>query len=256
MGILNTTPDSFSDGGRYANLDDAIRRAEVMILDGADIIDIGGESTRPFALPVSLDEELDRTIPLVEKLQGYGVALSVDTSKPDVMKAALAAGADMINDIWAFRQPGALDAVRASDCALCVMHMHRDPSSMQDAPFVDNAIEAVIDFLSRHVDVLLEAGIQRERICVDPGFGFGKSVDQNYALLKHLKKLALGYPLLAGLSRKSMLRDKTGRSALDSLSSSVAAAVLAVDRGASIVRVHDVAETRDALTIWEALMAA
>lgn len=256
MGIINTTPDSFSDGGRYVDLDAAMRRADAMIADGADIIDIGGESTRPFAPPVSLNEELDRTIPLLEKLQGHGVALSIDTYKPEVMSAALTAGADMINDIRALRQPGAIETVRESNCGLCVMHMHGDPTSMQSEPCVDNVIEKVTDFLAKRTNTLLENGVERERICVDPGFGFGKTIEQNYALLKHLELTASSYPLLAGMSRKSMLRDKTGRAPLDNLSSSVAAAVLAVERGAAIVRVHDVAETRDALNIWEALQAA
>ena len=256
MGIVNTTPDSFSDGGRYVDLDAAMRRVDAMIADGADIIDIGGESTRPFAPPVSLDEELDRTIPLLEKLRDHGVPLSVDTYKPAVMAAALAAGADMINDIWALRQPGAIEAIRDSNCGLCVMHMHGEPESMQNRSFVDDVVAEVTNFLERRVDTLLKSGIQTERICVDPGFGFGKSVEQNYALLKHLELTRVGYPLLAGVSRKSMLRKKTGRTPQDCLSSSVTAAVIAVERGAAIVRVHDVAETRDALSILEALQAA
>jgi dihydropteroate synthase len=256
MGIVNTTPDSFSDGGRYVDLDAAMRRVDAMIADGADIIDIGGESTRPFAPPVSLDEELDRTIPLLEKLRDHGVPLSVDTYKPAVMAAALAAGADMINDIWALRQPGAIEAIRDSNCGLCVMHMHGEPESMQNRSFVDDVVAEVTNFLERRVDILLKSGIQTERICVDPGFGFGKSVEQNYALLKHLELTRVGYPLLAGVSRKAMLRKKTGRTPQDCLSSSVTAAVIAVERGAAIVRVHDVAQTRDALSILEALQAA
>jgi dihydropteroate synthase len=256
MGIVNTTPDSFSDGGSFANLISAIRHVDQLIAEGADVIDIGGESTRPSAPEVSLDEELDRVIPLVEKIRGCDAAISIDTYKPEVMSEALAAGADMINDIWAFRQPRAIDAVRDSNCGLCVMHMHGRPSIMQAAPFVEHIVDEVRDFLATRVDDLLDAGLQANRICLDPGFGFGKSVEQNYVLLKHLQTTSLGFPILVGMSRKSMLKNKTDTAPRDRVASSIAAAVLAVERGAAIVRVHDVAATRGALTVWEAMQAA
>ncbi|MBV8628655.1 MAG: dihydropteroate synthase [Paraburkholderia sp.] len=262
MGILNVTPDSFSDGGRYAARGDALRQAERMMLDGADIIDIGGESTRPGAPPVPLDEELERVIPLVERLRGANVPLSIDTYKPDVMRHALAAGADLINDIWGFRMPGAIDAVRDSQCGLCVMHMQGEPQTMQtgETAYVDVARE-VRDFLAQRVAILTAAGVAKSRISVDPGFGFGKAVvEHNYALLAHLRDTApradKPYPILAGMSRKSMLGAVTGRAAPERVAASVAAAVCAAERGAAIIRVHDVAETVDALKIWAAMRDA
>ncbi len=262
MGILNATPDSFSDGGKYVARDDALRRAERMMLDGVDIIDIGGESTRPGAPPVSLDEELERVVPLVEQLRGANVPLSIDTYKPDVMRHALAAGADMINDIWGLRMPGALDAVRDSQCGLCVMHMLGEPQTMQlGEPDYRDVVAEVRQFLEARVAALEAAGIAKARISVDPGFGFGKAVvEHNYALLAHLRDTAppapRPYPVLAGMSRKSMLGALIGRPAPERVAASVAAAVCAAERGAAIIRVHDVPETVDALKIWAAVRDA
>jgi dihydropteroate synthase len=262
MGILNVTPDSFSDGGQFAMRGDALRQAERMMLDGADIIDIGGESTRPGAPPVPLDEELERVIPLVEQLRGAQVPLSVDTYKPEVMRHALAAGADLINDIWGFRMPGAIDAVRDSQCGLCVMHMLGEPQTMQlGEPVYRDVVSEVRAFLEERVVALTQAGVAKRRISVDPGFGFGKAViEHNYALLAHLPDTAPRaeppFPILAGMSRKSMLGAVTGRAAPERVAASVAAAVCAAERGAAIVRVHDVAQTVDALKIWAAMRDA
>lgn len=262
MGILNVTPDSFSDGGQYAMHGDALRQAERMMLEGADIIDIGGESTRPGAPPVPLDEELERVIPLIEQLRGANVPLSVDTYKPEMMRRALNAGADLINDIWGFRMPGAIDAVRDSDCGLCVMHMLGEPQTMQlGEPAYGDVVSEVSEFLNERVTALRQAGIARERISVDPGFGFGKAVvEHNYALLVRLADSAPPadppYPILAGMSRKSMIGAVTGRPAAERVAGSVAAAVLAAERGAAILRVHDVAQTVDALKVWAALRDA
>jgi dihydropteroate synthase len=262
MGILNVTPDSFSDGGQFAMRGDALRQAERMMLDGADIIDIGGESTRPGAPPVPLDEELERVIPLVEQLRGAQLPLSVDTYKPEVMRHALAAGADLINDIWGFRMPGAIDAVRDSQCGLCVMHMLGEPQTMQlGEPVYRDVVSEVRAFLEERVVALTQAGVAKRRISVDPGFGFGKAViEHNYALLAHLPDTAPRaeppFPILAGMSRKSMLGAVTGRAAPERLAASVAAAVCAAERGAAIVRVHDVAQTVDALKIWAAMRDA
>ncbi len=266
MGILNVTPDSFSDGGRYVVRDAAIRQAEKMLADGVDIIDIGGESTRPGAPPVPVDEELERVVPVVEALVTAGVPLSIDTYKPEVMRATLAAGADLINDIWGFRRPGALDAVRESQCGLCVMHMLGEPQTMQRAEIdYEDVVADVRAFLQGRVEALIEAGIARARISVDPGFGFGKATrEHNYALLARLRETAprpaageAPYPILAGMSRKSMLGVVTGRSSpAERVAASIAAAVCAVERGAAIVRVHDVAETVDALKVWAAVREA
>ncbi|MFM0072272.1 dihydropteroate synthase [Paraburkholderia sediminicola] len=262
MGILNVTPDSFSDGGQYAMRGDALRQAERMLLDGADIIDIGGESTRPGAPPVPLDEELERVIPLVELLRGANVPLSVDTYKPEVMRHALTAGADLINDIWGFRMPGAVDAVRDSECGLCVMHMLGEPRTMQlGEPVYDDVVSEVRQFLEERVATLKQAGIARARISVDPGFGFGKAViEHNYALLAHLPDTAPRaeppYPILAGMSRKSMIGAVVGRPAPERVAGSIAAAVCAAGRGAAILRVHDVAQTVDALKVWAAMRDA
>ncbi|WP_409932388.1 dihydropteroate synthase [Paraburkholderia sp. BCC1886] len=262
MGILNVTPDSFSDGGQYAMHGDALRQAELMLLDGADIIDIGGESTRPGAPPVPLDEELARILPLVEILRGANVPLSIDTYKPEVMRHALSAGADLINDIWGFRMPGAIDAVRDSNCGLCVMHMLGEPQTMQlGEPTYGDVVGAVREFLEERVAKLQQAGIARERISVDPGFGFGKAVvDHNYALLAQLRDTAPraepSYPILAGMSRKSMIGAVVGRPAGERIAGSLAAAVCAAERGAAILRVHDVAQTVDALKVWAAMRDA
>ena len=252
MGILNVTPDSFSDGGRYQGLEFALSHAEEMIRDGATMIDIGGESTRPGSPSVPVGEELARVMPALYALRTLDCALSVDTCKPEVMREAIIAGADMINDINAFRAPGAIEAVRDSDCGLCVMHMQATPQTMQQAPAYVDVVREVIDFLRERVDTLERAGIARERICLDPGFGFGKTVEHNYALLRELGRIRdeLGLPVLAGLSRKSMVGAVTGRPVEGRVAGSIGGALAAVAHGARIVRVHDVAETVDALKVW------
>ncbi|MEF2267990.1 dihydropteroate synthase [Janthinobacterium sp. LS2A] len=252
MGILNITPDSFSDAGQYQHLEFAISRAEQMIVDGVDIIDIGGESSRPGAPPLPLKDELARVMPVLYALRDCGKPLSVDTYKPEVMREAILAGADMINDINGFRAPGAIEAVRDSDCALCIMHMQSVPQTMQDQPQYEDVVREVIDFLRARIDTMTAAGIARERLCIDPGFGFGKTVEQNYALLRATRQLRseLGLPVLAGLSRKSMIGAVTGRPVEQRLAGSVAGALAAVAQGAEIIRVHDVAETADALKVW------
>jgi dihydropteroate synthase len=266
MGILNVTPDSFSDGGRYVARDDALRQAERMLREGADILDIGGESTRPGAPALALDEELARVVPIVEALRDVGVPLSVDTYKPEVMRAALAAGADLINDVWGFRRPGAIDVVRESRCGLCVMHMLGEPQTMQrGSPDYLDVVADVRAFLTERIDALMHAGVAKARISVDPGFGFGKStLEHNYALLAHLAETAppvrdgaAPFPILAGMSRKSMLGAVTGRATPpERVAASVAGAVCAAERGASIIRVHDVAQTVDALKVWAAVRDA
>jgi dihydropteroate synthase len=266
MGILNVTPDSFSDGGRYITRDDALRQAERMIADGVDIIDIGGESTRPGAPAVPLEQELARVVPVIEALAGAGLPLSIDTYKPEVMRAALAAGADLINDIWGFRRPGALEAVQGTHCGLCVMHMLGEPQTMQRGEIdYQDVVGEVRSFLAARVDALMQAGIARSRICVDPGFGFGKATrEHNYALLARLRATApeplageAPFAILAGMSRKSMLGAVTGRKTpAERVAASVAAAVCAAERGAAIIRVHDVAETVDALKVWAAVREA
>ncbi|MGE5713117.1 MAG: dihydropteroate synthase [Betaproteobacteria bacterium] len=253
MGILNVTPDSFSDGGRYFAPEAAREQAERLIEEGADLLDIGGESTRPGAADVPESAEIDRVIPLLEAVRGRGVPLSVDTSKPGVMRAALAAGAAIINDVRALQEPGALDAVRTSDCGLVLMHMQGTPRTMQKEPRYDDVVREVGEFLRARVAGLVTAGVAARRIVVDPGFGFGKSVAHNFTLLRELRALtSAGRPLLVGLSRKSMLGAITGRLVDDRAAASIAAALLAVERGARIVRVHDVAATRDALQVWAA----
>jgi dihydropteroate synthase len=254
MGILNATPDSFSDGGQFASLDYAITHAEQMIRDGVDIIDIGGESSRPGAPAVSLDEELRRVLPLIFALRDCGKAISVDTYKPEVMREAVLAGVDMVNDINGFRAPGAIEAVKDSDCALCVMHMLDNPTTMQAKPEYNNVVREVTDFLAGRIAVLTAAGIDKERLWIDPGFGFGKTVEHNYALLKAGRQIVaeLGVPLLAGLSRKSMIGAVTGKPVEQRLAGSIGGALAAVAQGAQIVRVHDVAGTVDALSVWQA----
>jgi dihydropteroate synthase len=254
MGILNVTPDSFSDGGQYQSLEFALSHAEQMILDGVDIIDIGGESTRPGSPPVSLDDELQRVMPVVYAVRDMGPAISVDTYKPQVMREAIIAGVDMINDVNGFRAPGAIEAVRDGDCALCIMHMQSDPQHMQLAPSYTDVVGEVIAFLRARAQALLDAGIDPRRLCIDPGFGFGKTVEHNYALLKATGRLIdeLNLPLLAGLSRKSMVGAITGKPVEQRMAGSVGGALAAVAQGALIVRVHDVAETVDALKVWHA----
>jgi dihydropteroate synthase len=257
MGILNITPDSFSDGGRFFSLDHALTHAEQMIADGVDIIDIGGESSRPGAERLTVEEELRRVMPVLFALRDWGKPVSVDTCKPEVMREAIDAGADMINDINGFRAPGALSAVKEGDCALCIMHMLNDPQTMQNKPEYGDVVGEVTAFLRERAAAMEEAGIARERLCIDPGFGFGKTLDHNLALLRHLGAMqeGLGLPLLAGLSRKSMLGAITGQPVERRLAASIAAALAAAAQGAAIVRVHDVAETVDALKVWQAAQA-
>ena len=255
MGILNVTPDSFSDGGRFHALESALYHAEKMIADGVDIIDIGGESSRPGAQPLPLREELQRVIPVLHALRDCGKPLSVDTYKPEVMREALIAGADMINDIGGFRMQAARDAVKDSDCGLCAMHMQSDPQTMQVKPEYQNVVEEVASFLHQRMTDLEEAGVNRDRICIDPGFGFGKTLVHNIELLRNLDRLrnTADVPLLAGLSRKSMIGAITGRAVEDRLSGSLAAALWAAAHGADILRVHDVGQTMDALKVWQAV---
>jgi dihydropteroate synthase len=255
MGILNVTPDSFSDGGQFQSLDFALSRAEQMIADGVDIIDIGGESSRPGAEPLPLEEELRRVMPLIYALRDCGKPLSIDTYKAEVMREAIAAGADMINDINGFRAEGALRAVKDSECALCIMHMQRDPQTMQAEPHYADVTKEVIGFLGERMQALSSVGVARERMCIDPGFGFGKTLQHNLTLLKDIGRMAreLDAPVLAGLSRKSMIGAITGKPVEQRLGGSIAAALSAVAQGARIVRVHDVAATVDAIKVWQAV---
>jgi len=255
MGILNATPDSFSDGGKFRTPTDAIAQAERMIANGVDLIDIGGESTRPGAEPVPLQEELDRVLPVIEALKDCGVALSIDTYKAETMRQALRAGVDCVNDIWALRQDGAMDTVLESkDCGIVLMHMQRDPLTMQLNPEYQDVIAQVMEFLNERAGLLRTQGIDANRIAIDPGFGFGKSLEHNLCMLMSFSEFSkLGYSVLAGISRKSMIGKITGKETDERVAPSVAAAVMAVDRGARIVRVHDVPETVDALKLWEAI---
>ncbi len=255
MGILNATPDSFSDGGKFRTASDAIIQAELMIKSGADLIDIGGESTRPGAKPISLQEELDRVLPIIEALKGCGIPLSIDTYKAETMRQALRTGVDCVNDIWALRQDEAVSAVLESkDCGIILMHMQRDPLTMQFDPDYQDVIAEVSQFLDERAKLLIQNGIGRDRIAIDPGFGFGKSLEHNINMLSHFESFTtLGFPLLAGISRKSMLGKITGKETHERMAPSIAAAIMAADRGAQIIRVHDVAETVDALMLWEAL---
>ncbi len=254
MGVVNVTPDSFSDGGRFIDPKSAVDRANALIAEGADILDIGAESSRPGAGGVSVEQELSRLMPVLEGLSDCAVPISVDTVKPEVMRAAIAAGASMINDIGALRAPGALETVAASRVAVCLMHMQGEPHTMQHSPSYRDVVAEVGAFLAERVAAAEAKGIARERIVIDPGFGFGKSVGHNFELLRNLDRFAaLGLPVLAGWSRKSTLGAITGRGAEDRLAGSLAAALLAVERGARIVRVHDVAATRDALAVLAAL---
>ena len=255
MGILNATPDSFSDGGRFRSAKDAVAQAEIMINDGVDLIDIGGESTRPGAEPVSLQEELDRVLPVIEGLKNCGIPLSIDTYKAETMKQALHAGVDCVNDIWALRQEGAVQAVlESSNCGIVLMHMQRDPLTMQFNPEYHNVVTEVMEFLKERAALLLNSGVDQDRIAIDPGFGFGKSLEHNLEMLAKFDIFSeAGYPVLAGISRKSMLGKMTGKETDQRLGPSIAAAILAADRGAKIIRVHDVSETIDALKLWEAV---
>ncbi len=254
MGVVNVTPDSFYDGGRHAEPQAAIAHARRLAEEGADLLDVGGESSRPGAASVTADEELARIIPVLEGLADLRLPVAVDTTKPEVMRVALARGAAMINDIMALAAPGALEVVAASDAAVCLMHMQGEPRTMQADPVYGDVVAEVRDFLAGRAAACVAAGIDRDRIVVDPGFGFGKTVDHNVALLAHLDVIAgLGFPVLAGWSRKSSLGRLTGRAPEERLAGSVAAALIAVQRGARIVRVHDVAATRDALAVLAAV---
>jgi len=253
MGVVNVTPDSFSDGGRYLAPQQAIAHGLSLCAAGADLLDIGGESTRPGAAAVSVQAELDRVLPVLEGLRDCGAALSVDTMKPEVMRAALAAGADLINDVRALQAPGALAAVANSDCGLCLMHMRGEPRAMQRDPHYQDVVAEVKAFLQARVDAALATGIARERLLIDPGFGFGKTLEHNIALFQALDQFVEIAPVLAGVSRKSMLGLITCRPVEQRLAASIAAALLAVGKRAAILRVHDVGETVDALKIMSAL---
>ena len=255
MGILNVTPDSFSDGGRFNLLESALDHAEQMMDDGVDIIDIGAESTRPGVQPLPVEEELKRLLPVLYALRDCGKPLSVDTRNPLVMREALMAGADMINDVNGFRSSDAVDAIAQADCGLCIMHMQNDPENMQQDPHYGDVVLEVTAFLRQAVDRLTAAGVDAARICVDPGFGFGKNLEHNVQLFKnlHAMKEDLHLPMLIGVSRKSMIGQITGKPVAERLAGSLAAALMAADRGADIIRVHDVAATVDALKLRRAL---
>ena len=253
MGVLNVTPDSFSDGGRFVDVEAAISAAERMRAAGADIIDVGGESTRPGAAEVSADEEWHRVEPVLRRLIERGALVSLDTSKPEVMRAGLGLGVQMINDVYALRRPGALAAVAASNAAVCLMHMQGEPRSMQQAPHYTDVVGEIREFLAERLQACRAVGIADDRLVIDPGFGFGKTLPHNLALLRRLSELqSLGVPMLAGLSRKSMLAGLTGRPVEARLAGSLALALAACEGGARIIRVHDVPETVDALKVWSA----
>ncbi|WP_293766482.1 dihydropteroate synthase [uncultured Aquitalea sp.] len=257
MGILNVTPDSFSDGGRYSTLDDALRRADAMLAEGAAILDIGGESTRPGAPDVSATEEMDRVLPVLEKLKQLGAPLSLDTRRAVVMREALRIGAvDLINDVSALEDEGALETVASANVALCLMHKQGNPDTMQLAPRYDSVVDEVAGYLSRRVALCRDAGIAANRLLVDPGFGFGKTLQHNLMLLDRLAELetTAGVPVLVGLSRKSMLGAITGEEApAERLGATVATTMASLDRGAVIVRVHDVKANWQAMKVWQAL---
>ena len=257
MGIVNVTPDSFSDGGLHLQRDAALAHAHKLIAEGADILDIGGESTRPGAQPVSIQQELDRVMPVIEGLKGVPVPVSIDTCKPEVMLAAIAAGAQMVNDINALQDPAAMNAVAAGRVSVCLMHKQGDPQTMQQQPQYQDVVTEVSAFLCERVAAAKAAGVGHDRIVIDPGFGFGKTLAHNLSLLQELKQLTeLGVPILAGLSRKSMLGALTGRDTGQRLPASIAAGLIAVQRGANILRVHDVGATVDALKVLNAVNGA
>jgi dihydropteroate synthase len=258
MGILNVTPDSFSDGGRFNRLDLALAQAEQLLADGADLLDIGGESTRPHAAPVSVEQEMQRVLPLLERLQGCGVPLSLDTRRTPVMRAGLEIGVDLVNDVSALEDQGALQLVAASQAGICLMHKQGNPDSMQHNPLYQDVVAEVGDYLGRRVALCLAAGVAPERLLADPGFGFGKTLEHNLQLLRRLPEVETraGVPLLVGMSRKSMLGELTGEAVAEQrLGASVAVAMEAARRGARIIRVHDVKATRQALQVLAALEA-
>lgn len=258
MGIVNMTPDSFSDGGRYNDVKHAVEHAQALIAQGADILDLGAESTRPGSPAVDAKEELRRLLPVLKELVGLGIPLSIDTYKAEVMTQCLDLGADIINDIWALRLPGSLQAVASHPgCGVCLMHMHRTPQDMQVQPMQGDVLAQVRQFLQQQADVAVAADIAVDRIVLDPGIGFGKTVQQNFALLAEQSQLlSLGYAVLAGWSRKSSLGEVTGLAVHQRATASVAAAVLAAEHGARIVRVHDVAATVQGMQVWQAMQAA
>ena len=251
MGVVNVTPDSFSDGGRFEDAEAALVHAHRLIEEGADILDVGGESTRPGAAAVPVEEELRRVLPVVRQLRD--VPVSVDTRRPEVMRAALDLGASMINDVEALAAPGATDVVASSECAVCLMHKKGDPATMQRDPHYDDVVVEVLTFLENRMKTAVQAGIARDRIVLDPGFGFGKTLQHNMTLLRNLEQLKrLGAPILAGWSRKSSLGKITGRPVDARLPASLAMALLSLQRGATILRVHDVKETKDVVEVWKA----
>jgi dihydropteroate synthase len=254
MGVVNVTPDSFSDGGRYFDADTAVAHGQRLAAEGAAILDVGGESTRPGAAEVGMEEELRRVVPVIERLRGTTSAvISIDTSKPEVMRAAAAAGAGLINDVRALREPGALEAAAETGCAICLMHMLGQPRTMQQAPTYLDVVNEVKAFLGERAQVARDAGIASERIAIDPGFGFGKTLEHNLQLLRRLHELASAEPVVAGLSRKSMIGKLTGRPEGERLYGSIALAVIAYRKGARIIRAHDVAATLDALKVAAAV---
>lgn len=257
MGVLNVTPDSFSDGGRYTALETAVQQALTMVEQGASIIDIGGESTRPNATPVSIEEEISRVVPVIKAIRmKSNIAISIDTSKPDVMKAAVEVGANLINDVYALQRPGALDMAASLGVPVCLMHMQANPETMQDRPSYSDVVDEVNDFFIQRIMACEQAGITRDKIIIDLGFGFGKTLQHNLSLLAKLKEFTVhGCPILAGLSRKSMLGELLNNKVEERTVGSVTAALLAVINGALIVRVHDVAETSDALKIYNAVQS-
>jgi dihydropteroate synthase len=251
MGVVNVTPDSFSDGGRFFDATAAVAHARRLADEGADLIDVGGESTRPGAAPVSEQQELERIRPVLEALHDLKIPISVDTRRPRVMQEALKAGASMINDVEALAAPGALAAVAGSGCAVCLMHKKGEPATMQRDPHYDDVVSEVKNFLNQRIEAAKAAGIAAERMVVDPGFGFGKTAQHNLTLLRRLSELS-EFPILVGLSRKSTLGKITGRPVDERLAGSLAVALLALQGGATILRVHDVKETRDVIAVWEA----
>ncbi len=257
MGVVNVTPDSFSDGGFFSSTEKAVHHAKCLIDEGVDILDIGGESTRPGSASVSIKEELNRVIPVITALVNLNIPISIDTSKPDVMQHAIQAGAAIVNDVNALRSPGAIEAVTDSNVFICLMHMQGEPGNMQKKPQYTNVVTEVINFLQQRVDTLQSYGISKDRLIIDPGFGFGKTIQHNLKLLNHLDDFGkMHLPILVGLSRKSMLGAITGNKVNQRIHESVSAALLAATKGAKILRVHDVKATKDALAIYNAMINA